>query len=277
MINLSQITQYVEDLLVNTWWQAFLALIAIVSLIGMIYLHYRVKKEKLPYYSLKNATVIEGLDKKYEHLKITYKNEVIGAYSITKFTFLNGGRDTINRDDVLDNDPLRFVVGKGEKILDMKIITSIGKSNNFDFDISDDLSSATFSFDYLDKGQGFIAQVIHTATDKKNIKILGYIKGVGAPRFKKMPTDIPAYSFRIPRIVSLSMSYRHSRMLSSAFYLAFGVFFIFVAMINPREPLERFDYFIILIVEAIMLYGFYDAVRSILPKGFDEFYKELED
>ncbi len=40
--------------------------------------------------------------------------------------------------------------------------------------------------------------------------------------------------------------------------------------------LKTFDYILILAVEPLVLNVFYNSVRSILPKGFDEFYKELE-
>jgi hypothetical protein len=100
--------------------------------------------------------------------------------------FWNGGRDTIKGSDVSANDPLRIEV-LGAKVLDVSILatTSPAVSPEVGIDSAKAAVSLSFvglSFDYLDRQEGFLVQLMHTGPESADVDVKGRIKGAGEPR-----------------------------------------------------------------------------------------------
>lgn len=138
----------------------------------------------MPCYTKRSINIFRNFVSKIEHLKIIYFNQQIENLTITKILFWNRGYETINRLDIPQLDPLTIRVKNGLEILDAKIIYMNNPANQFSLIFSDDISYITLEFDYVDKDEGAIVQVMHTGTSESDVQISGTIKGAGKLKHK---------------------------------------------------------------------------------------------
>lgn len=173
-------SQFIDWLAKNPWLAVTIYIITVISLLLTIIFYDKGKKVKLPYYAVKSYNIIKDLDSTIDLLEVLYSGKRIENFTATKIAFWNAGNDTINSDDITSTNPLTINITEGYKILNAKILQVIEPANQFEIDIIDDMSIG-IHFDYLDKNQGAIIQLLHTGKSEKDIEIKGKIKGVGEP------------------------------------------------------------------------------------------------
>jgi hypothetical protein len=117
-------------------------------------------------------------------LKITYNDHGIANLSITSILFWNNGSETIDEQDRVASNPLRVGTNEGVQILDAKIAKSINQANRLSVDVDEEGNHAYLFFDYLDKAQGGIIQVIHTGLSSEDLSLYGDIKGAVLQKYK---------------------------------------------------------------------------------------------
>lgn len=166
---------WLQELLDNTLFQAFLAIIAIVGFAyGFIF--QRINKEKKEFsFCLKSNHLIRGKRSKFEKLSITYDGQQIDDLCVSKFTVWNSGNRTLNRTDMVDSKELTISVVDECKILDVELIACSEETNNF-FVKFEDEQTVKVLFEYADKKEGVVIQIIHTGNDE-DIQIDCKIKG----------------------------------------------------------------------------------------------------
>ena len=150
----------------------------IVSLVTGYIFYRRGLRTKEPCYSIKTETLIAGYSAKFKDLTIHYKDKEIENLSVSKIAFWNNGSETINLDDIAPKAPLLIVVDKEAEILDAKVLEQTNLSSDFSLHLLDNGKYAQILFDFIDKRQGAVFQVIHTGTyPDTNLTIWGHIKG----------------------------------------------------------------------------------------------------
>lgn len=166
---------WLQELLDNTLFQAFLAIIAIVGFAyGFIF--QRINKEKKEFsFCLKSNHLIRGKRSKFEKLSITYDGQQIEDLCVSKFTVWNSGNRTLNRTDMVESKELTISVADECKILDVELIACSEKTNNFSVKIENE-QTVKVLFEYADKKEGVVIQIIHTGNDE-DIQIDCKIKG----------------------------------------------------------------------------------------------------
>lgn len=107
-------------------------------------------------------------------VKILYDNEVVETLTVTKLTFWSKTPPTINRADIIDDEPLA-IFSKNGKILDVSVLNGDNTSNKVAVSLTND-TTANITFNYLDPKEGGIIQIIHTG-DINSIDITRKIKG----------------------------------------------------------------------------------------------------
>ena len=156
---------------------------AIISIILAIIFYKYSRKLKKPYYTISSHNLIKDFVSKINSLDIKYSGKPIKNFTISKIAFWNSGNETIDKDDIVNADPIIIHVKNDGKILEAKIIASNNESNCFSLtDVYDDCK-INMNFDYIDKDDGVGIQVYHTGSSNKDIEVCGRIKGVGKPRF----------------------------------------------------------------------------------------------
>jgi hypothetical protein len=110
-----------------------------------------------------------------------YQNDKIDNLTITKIAFWNAGNVTINHGDISKVDPIKISILNEKKFLDAFIISTTNPVNQFSISKVHKESSVLLSFDYIDKNEGIVIQVIHTGNSSSDITVSGTLKGMGKP------------------------------------------------------------------------------------------------
>ena len=138
-----------------------LSLIAVFSALFAIYTWIAGKKKKQFSLVCKTNEVIASGKSKIEKLFIQYDGEEIANLSITKFYIWNSGNEVIDKSDIVSSRPLSIICSEPASILDAQIIKSNEETNAF-FITEIIKQRVTFDFDYVEQGDGIVAQILHT-------------------------------------------------------------------------------------------------------------------
>ena len=154
---------------------AVLAIIAIVSFIYAIICQKRNEEKKEFSFCLKSNHLIRGKRSKFEKLSIIYDGQQIEDLCVSKFTVWNSGNRTLNRTDMVESKELTISVAGECKILDVELIAYSEETNNFSVKFENE-QTVKVLFEYVDKKEGVVIQIIHTG-NVEDIQVDCKIKG----------------------------------------------------------------------------------------------------
>lgn len=157
-------------------FSALFGLLSFILAVVSIYLFLRSKKEKKPMFCIRSINLIGDLYNKISGLEIYYKDKTVSNVFSTNIAFWNNGQEVINKNDISQTENLRIIFPKG-KILDKEIVTTTCNSINFDIEQINE-NELILSFDFLEKNDGAVVNLLHTSKSLKDVKFIGKIKGV---------------------------------------------------------------------------------------------------
>jgi hypothetical protein len=172
---------YIESIASNPFVTIGSFFLALISIVLAIIFYFRSQKEKIPCFESSSNTIIDGLHKSLEGLEIHYKGSKQERVTITKVAFWNAGKETIDKSDLIEKDPLCIICPKTADILDIQLTDVSSESNSVvvsDQTEKDALKYFTLSFEYLDHEEYFVAQLIHNGSSEDKFNVAGKIKGV---------------------------------------------------------------------------------------------------
>ncbi len=167
--------EWLKNLMNNPIAWLVLALLTVISFGYAIYCQRKNKECKEFSYTRKSNSLIHKKKSKFEKLLITYDSQEIENLCVSKFTLWNSGNKTINNLDMVNTKEVSIHLSNNAKILDTEIIGVSDETNDFKIETIDD-TSAKILFDYVDKKEGIVFQIIHTGTEE-DISIDCKIKG----------------------------------------------------------------------------------------------------
>lgn len=145
------------------------AILAICSLIGIpsfvftIYTWYKGNRKKEFSFSQDSYWIVKKGKKKIEKLNLLFDGKEIDDLTITKFVIWNSGNEEIRRDDLVSEKPLAIKsIGKAQ-ILDAQIIVYTESTNKFSI-TKVESKKATLDFEYVNKNDGVVVQIIHSGS-----------------------------------------------------------------------------------------------------------------
>lgn len=206
------------------------SLLTIPSLIFAIYTWIKGKQKKEFSVSKDGYCIVRKGKKKIEKVSVLFDGKEIDDLSVTKFVVWNSGNVDIRCDDIVSERPLAIRNIGNATILDATIIVETDSSNKFSV-INVDSETVMISFEYANKSDGIVVQVIHTG-DWEDLIVDYKIKG-GEP---VKNYDSQEYFFKIIRNNSLMnrMITRNSMKKFTAGYLifcSFTIIWIFIKML----------------------------------------------
>ncbi len=170
------------DILLSTWdfvkSNYFCILLSIISCILTYHWGKKSLKLKSPAYSIKTIKLVTKGLTKIPLVKIQYNDNEVNNISVTRLVFWNRGSETIRKDDVSGRFPINLVIEGSHQILDAQIVHQNNEANEFDLNISEDKTQVAIDFDFIDKDNGFVAQILHTGYNCKALEVKGSIKSV---------------------------------------------------------------------------------------------------
>ena len=151
-------------------------LCAVVAIPLMIIFYLRSKRQKEPVWSFEARKVIGLGAESPKELQLTFAGRPVDEVAETRLIFWNRGRETINREDVVDK--LRVVFSEGVTILG-KPEVEIASRNAIGLSVMKANNWAVFDFKFLDHHDGGVIRILHTGIHGApvTIDIAGTIKG----------------------------------------------------------------------------------------------------
>lgn len=157
---------------------ADLAVGMVFSLVLALVFYLKGKRDKEPHWSIQTVNLFKDYSGTVAGLDIQYLGDKVRDLSVSKIVFWNHGALTIDLADLVPADRLRLETkGKG-RILSTKLISTNNKASQPLLSASLEKDQAFLQFEYLDRGQGFVIQVIHEGTSSNDLDVKGAIKGV---------------------------------------------------------------------------------------------------
>jgi hypothetical protein len=128
-------------------------------------------------YSIKSYNVISDYSSIYENLTVSYKDEKVENFTVSKVLFHNRGAVTLNRDDINTRNRLRIEVKSGN-ILDATVLQENNPSSDFKVSLDRVNKMVMIDFDYLNQYQGAVIEVIYTGLSSNGLDVVGDMKEV---------------------------------------------------------------------------------------------------
>lgn len=165
-----------EQLMENPYAWLILSVCSILSFAYAIYMGVRGKEKKEISYIVNTYEIVRAGQNMIPEFQMSYRGHAIDDLTVTRFAMWNSGNRLLNSNDIVDTKPLSIISDDdGPDILDVSIIKQSEESNKFIVDKKDH-HSAELKFDYMDKRDGIILQVLHTGS-ANDLVINGKIKG----------------------------------------------------------------------------------------------------
>jgi len=171
----------IESLASTPWVTLGSFALAFFGILLAIIFYFRSQKNKTPCYEEASNTIIEGLHKSLDGLEIHYKGNIQERITVTKVAFWNDGKETIDKSDTVEKDPLRIELPNSIEVLDIQVIDVSSNSNSVSIKnaiVTKDKTTYTLDFEYLDNNDYFVIQIIHNGSSQEELGIEGKIKGV---------------------------------------------------------------------------------------------------
>jgi hypothetical protein len=164
---------------VNAGWFSLLVG-TIVGLLGIWlgYIFYkRSRQVSRLRYLLGDAPIIEPAPTDYgDGLEVRFDGNIVERVTRTSFGLWNDGTTTIVGSDIVEADPLRLELrGNGEMF--RVTVEGATRTVNGAWVCLAATDQATLGFDYLDPGDGFRIQVLHSG-ELRTIEIKGTVRGI---------------------------------------------------------------------------------------------------
>ena len=110
-----------------------------------------------------------------KNFEIKYNGKNVETLSLTMFAFWNSGIESIRKEDLATNDPLRIVASENTIIYDVEI-NDQNKVNNFVIEKIYD-SSISINFDFMNYNDGIVLSIYHSGRKSLDISVVGTLIG----------------------------------------------------------------------------------------------------
>lgn len=217
----------------NTWVTIAGFLVGILGLGVGIYT--MLSKPKVnPRYFIKNNNLIEEVSG-MSGLSIKYKNTDIPNLSVASVLFWNKGKKTLDRSDIAPINPLKIVLDNEYQILDVQTTLTTDFATNFSY-TQTDKNIITLDFDFLDKDEGFVLQIVHTGKSSLDLSIEGKIKGVESINKNTVDSGNDFNSYFINRLFGFFLGNvisKTKRLYVNIAFATMGIILIALSIIIP--------------------------------------------
>lgn len=263
----------------NPWLTILSFLLTLLSVILAIAFFIRSKRAKEPRFAIRSFNLVRDFVGRLEALEMLYAGQRIGNLTVTKIAFWNNGAETMNQEDIASADPLVAKLKEEYTILDASVLFMKNDANQFSIDVSEDGSQLLLTFDYLDKDEGAVIQILHTGKSSKDVELSGTIKGGGKPFQQHVPRlrslDILLRTLP-PPLLSRARRRHLMRLVGISFILLPVALLAGILLLPDMKTSERA---VSLGVCGLFGLGYwsmaFDILRRRIPPGFEVFEEEL--
>ncbi len=159
-------------------WSTYLGLVVgIVGTLATIYALFKSKKIKEPFCVVSTRNIIGSIMHDVPNLDIIYDGRLVDSLSVTTIYFWNAGSETINGIDIPENTPFEIKSKNHTVIYNVETKFIKRKANGFNFLVSDKKNKVNINFDFFDKNDGFVLDIVHSGNSAKELEVNAIFKG----------------------------------------------------------------------------------------------------
>lgn len=254
----------------NPWMNALNLFLAILGAFLSIVFYLRSIKVKKPYCLTSSTNVISNSMSEITSLEIFYKKERVTNLTKTKLVFWNAGKETLTQNDIPTSEPMTICVENGLKILNAKIIFVKNKSNQINIKKEKNRDNKFYiEFEYIDRDEGAIIEIVHTGTSDSDVKIDGKFKGA-EPLQRNSMIGID----NLPKILKFALT---NEVIRSALIaglitgplvnIALKYYGLLLTAKNPYE--DAFNWVTVILLALLFWWLARYLSRTNIPNGFD--------
>lgn len=151
--------KFIESLKNSTLVWLILSFCTFIGLPLSIYLHHKSIKKTINAVLSSNELIVNK-QPSFSKVNILYDNRAIDRLTVTKLTFWNKTASPIRQSDIITAAPLSIVSENGA-ILEVSVLKGENTPNQISASLVND-TTAHITFDYLNRKEGGIIQIIHT-------------------------------------------------------------------------------------------------------------------
>ena len=275
---IERITKMIDVFNKNPWVTFLCFCIAILSLLLGIIFFLASRKKKDFRYSYNSNRLIKDFTQQIDGLNISYKSKTIESLTVTKYVFWNKGNETINSSDFPSTSKLKIKIKNDFKILDSKIIFTKNETNNVNCELQNN-EEVLLQFDYLDKGEGFVVQLIHTSTNDMDLCVKGTIKGIGDISKKIIYFEPGYFRFLDKRLAKKGNDRSKAQIILKIMgwitILLGIIFLIYSIRILSKGNMKTIDIIMSLICSILYFSMGIPLVKTSVPIYFKNFYERI--
>jgi len=263
----SSLSEWITAILDSPLIRLLLVVLAVSGPVLAVFFYKRGRREKLPQYDIRSNNIVKGLAGKYDLLQVLYDGRQVQNLAVSRVILWNAGRETIQDSDVPKAAPMLIQPVGNCSILDVRIVAQNNPASNFRISKNRN-GSASFQFEYMDKNQGAVIQVVHTGTSSRELDVTGTVKGAGN-LIRKDLTIQPARLARRQGIVGVGVIL--IGLAEVAITLAFPGVEGF--LMGDREYI--LTGILLVVLGMVLLGGFLTRRTRFVPRGLEAFGESL--
>ena len=211
-----------------------LSIVTVLAFIYAIYTQITNKERKELTYAQKTDTLIYNQEKSFEKISVFYEDKPIENLYVSRIAIWNSGNRVLKESDFVKDNLLEISLEDSCNILESNIIMNTEKTNAFKLSRTNN-RKIIVNFDYAEKNDGIVIQMIHTG-EKNDINLSCKIIG-GQPIKKYSKEKNGLHNSRKKRgIISRIISSKIYTLLTCVFYLLFSIFMIVLGILQINNP-----------------------------------------
>lgn len=136
--------------------------IGAIGVVLAIYFYVKTRVVSRLSYELSETNIVGTLDAAFSNsLELTYEGRKVPRVTRTTIRMWNSGNATIRHADVAEGDPLSAVLSENSEVLQTAVVRQTRPVNQILIKSTSD-QKVVVGFDFLDPGDGFLIDIIHT-------------------------------------------------------------------------------------------------------------------
>lgn len=172
---IDQIYEFFKNPTVTPWITLLGIILAIISIATAFYFYIKSKRSKKPTCVITNKQIIGSSITQSQDLEVKYNGEKVENLWITNIVFWNAGTETIDNVDIPKSSPVCIKINNG-KIFQINKKFIKRDLNLLEFSLINN-DKIDITFDFIDKDDGFILEIIHSAKSGTDLNMEAVFKG----------------------------------------------------------------------------------------------------